>query len=82
VTLKFALFAPAVVVDPFSPGAKLTLMVQLAPTASVVGLRGQLLVCVNVSELRPVSDMPVIAIGDGPALVSVTGWDVLVVRSG
>ena len=72
-TLKFAFFVPAVVDDPFSPGAKLTLKVQLAPAASVVGLRGQLFVCVNVAELRPVSDMAVIPTADGPALVSVTG---------
>lgn len=43
-TARFAPFAPAAVEEPFRPGAKLTLIVQLPPTASVFGLAGQLFV--------------------------------------
>ena len=71
--LRFALFAPAAVDDPFKPGAKLTLTMQLAPIARVAGLIGQLLVCVNVSRLSPVIDIPLMPSGIGPELVTVTG---------
>ena len=73
VTLRFALFAPAVVAELCKPGAKLTSMVHVAPTAIVLGLAGQLLDCVNTSGFVPVNDMPVIASGKGPEFVSVTG---------
>ena len=77
-TLRLALFAPAVV----APGAKLTLIVQLPPKATVAGSVPQVLVCVNSAGLVPVNPMAVTVSGPTPVLVSVTGCDGLTVRVG
>lgn len=83
VTVKTAAFAPARVEEPFRPGVKLTLMVQLAPTARVFGLIGQLFAWLNTDELfRAMNAIPVIDTGKGPGFERVTGRDGLAVRSG
>ena len=72
-TLRFALFGPAAVDEPFKPGAKLTLIVQLPPTAMVAGSVPQVLVCSNTSGLVPVNPMELTVNVPVPVFVSVTG---------
>src|ERR1700739_1265608 len=80
-TFKFAVFGPGAVLEPFRPGAKLTLIVQLAPTARVAGSVPQLLLCGNTSGFGPPKEIPVMVNGAIPPLVIVTGWLALEVRS-
>src|SRR5437667_12592549 len=55
-------------------GVKVTLMAQLALTARVAGLTGQLLVRAKSPLLVPVIVMLLIVSGAVPVFVSVTGW--------
>ena len=64
---------------PEADGAKVTLMVQLAPAANVLGLMGQVLVCAKSPALVPVTEMLVIVRAAVPLLVSVTVLAALVV---
>src|SRR5438067_1446456 len=67
---------------PVAEGLKVTVMVQLALTASVLGLSGQVFVWAKSPALVPVSPTLVMVRGAVPLLVSVTGWPALVVPVG
>jgi hypothetical protein len=64
---------------PVPPGVKLTLMLQFAPAASVLGLNGQLLVCAKSPELLPPWPIALMVSGAVPLLVRVTDCVPLVV---
>jgi len=64
---------------PTAEGAKVTLMVQLAPVATVLGETGQLLDWLKSPLFAPLTVMTEIVNGEPPLLVKVTVWAVLVV---
>jgi hypothetical protein len=64
---------------PLADGVKVTLIVQLAPAANVLGLMGQVLVCAKSPVLVPVSVILVIVRAAVPLFVSVTDLAALVV---
>jgi hypothetical protein len=64
---------------PFAEGVNVTLSVQLAPAASVVGLSGQVFVCAKSAALAPLSEMLVMVSAAEPLFVSVTVLAALVV---
>ena len=78
VTFRLAVFAPGAGEELFMPGAKVRLIVQLAPAASIP----QLLVCLNTNGLVPENRMLLIVIGAVPELMTCKSWSKLVVRTG
>src|SRR5262249_56602450 len=64
---------------PAAVGLNVTLIVQLALSASVAGLTGQLLVCSQSPELVPAMPILLIVSAPGPLLVKVTFCAALVV---
>ena len=64
---------------PPAVGVKVTLMVQLAPAASVLELLGQVLVWEKSPLLVPLRPILLIVKAPVPLLVSVTVWAALVV---
>jgi hypothetical protein len=64
---------------PLAVGLKVTLIVQFAPAASVLGLRGQVLVCAKSPALVPLIPTLVMVSAAFPLLVSVTVCAPLVV---
>ena len=64
---------------PLADGVKVTLIVQLAPAASVLGLMGQVLVCAKSPAFVPATVMLVIVRAAVPLFVSVTDLAALVV---
>jgi hypothetical protein len=67
---------------PVAEGLKVTLMVQLLPTARVLGLTGQVLVWAKSPLLVPVIPMLLMVSAAFPLLVRVTLWAPLVVPVG
>ncbi len=65
--------------DPVADGVKVTLIVQFAPAASVLGLMGQVFVCAKSLAFVPLTVMLVIVSAAVPLLVSVTDLAALVV---
>src|SRR5438874_2523489 len=64
---------------PVAVGVKVTLIVQEALAASVLGLMGQLLVWAKSPLLVPLIPMLLMLRAALPLLVSITAWDALVV---
>ena len=69
----------AALLVPAAEGVNVTLMVQLAPIASVLGLRGQVLPWAKSDAFAPCSVISVIASAAVPILLTVTVFDALVV---
>jgi hypothetical protein len=63
-------------------GSNVTLILQFAPAANVVGLTGQVFVCAKSPLFAPVMAMLVIVSAALPVLVKVTLCAVLVVPTG
>ena len=63
---------------PLAEGVKVTETVQVAFTASVAGLLGQVFVCAKSAALVPANAMPLIVKGAVPLFVSVTDFAALV----
>ncbi len=66
------------VLEPIAVGVKVMLMVQFAPTATLVP---QLLVCAKLPAFVPVIEMPVMVSTAVPVFDKVTVWAALVVFS-
>src|SRR5258708_13428559 len=70
--LPLSLRLTAAVRAPVAVGVKVTLIEQLAATASVAGLRGHVVVCAKPPAFVPVIARPLIVSAPGPLLVTVT----------
>src|SRR5512132_4471659 len=67
---------------PLAVGAKVTEIVQLAPTARVLGLIGQVFVCPKSAAFVPAMPIELIVSAAVPVFVSVTLWGALEVPTG